>query len=93
MIGLVAQAGVAEIHLQVAVHREKSPGEVLRELAFAVLTQYGSQPLEVSEDSLEKTCDREALRRSADRVLSRLRLGKQSQGAKAINQFIKELRD
>jgi hypothetical protein len=57
----------------VAQQQSKSPGEILRKLAVAALTQEGR---------LEKT-----------RVLSRLRLGKQSQGAKAINQFIKELRE
>ena len=93
VVGVRLPQSIYERLLQLAEEQSKSPGEILRELAVAVLTQSDSQPLSVSEGRLEKTRDREALLRSADRVLEKLRLGKQSQGAKAINQFIKELRD
>lgn len=84
VVGVRLPQSIYERLLQLAEEQSKSPGEVLRELVVTVLTQDRSQPEEVSEDSLEKT---------RDSVLSRLRLGKQSQGAKAINQFIKELRE
>jgi predicted DNA-binding protein len=81
VVGVRLPQSIYERLQQLAEEQSKSPGEILRELAQAVLTQSDSQPLSVSEGRLEKT---------RDTVLSKLRLGKQSQGAKAINQFIKE---
>ena len=82
VVGLRLPQSIYECLQQLALQQSKSPGEILRELAVTVLTQEGSQSEKVSEKNLEKI---------RDNVLSKLRLGKQSQGAKAINQFIKEL--
>ena len=84
VVGIRLPQSIDEHLQQLAQQQSKSPGEILRELAITVLTQSDNQPRRVPEDNLEKT---------RDRVLSKLKLGKQSQGAKAINQFIKELRE
>jgi hypothetical protein len=81
-VGVRLPQSIDERLRQLAQQQSKSPGEILRELAVTALTQPDIQPGRVPKDNLEKT---------RDRVLSKLRLGKQSQGAKAINQFIKEL--
>jgi predicted DNA-binding protein len=84
VVGIRLPQSIYERLQQLASQQSKSPGEILRELAIAVLTQEDSQPQNISEDTLKQI---------RDTVLSKLRLGKQSQGAKAINQFIKELRE
>lgn len=84
VVGVRLQESVYERLLDLAQEQDKSPGEILRELAIAALTQKDSQSGQLSEDTLKQI---------RDTVLSKLKLGKQSQGAKAINQFIKELRD
>lgn len=84
VVGVRLPQSIYERLQQLAEQQSKSPGEILRELAVTVLTQSDSQPQNISEDTLKQI---------RDTVLSKLRLGKQSQGAKAINQFIKELRE
>jgi predicted DNA-binding protein len=84
VVGVRLPQSIYERLQQLALQQSKSPGEILRELAIAVLTQSKSQPQNISEDTLKQI---------RDTVLSKLKLGKQSQGAKAINQFIKELRE
>lgn len=84
IVGVRLPKSIYERLLELASQQSKSPGEILRELAVTVLTQSDSQPQNISEDTLKQI---------RDTVLSKLKLGKQSQGAKAINQFIKELRE
>jgi predicted DNA-binding protein len=95
VVGVRLPQSIYERLQQLASEQSQSPGEVLRELAVAALTQSHSQPSGVSEGRLEKTRDSEALLRSADRVLKRLKLGKQASGykaaVKALNMMISEL--
>jgi hypothetical protein len=86
VVGVRLQESIYERLLQLAQEQSKSPGEILRELATAALTQSQSQPGGVSEGRLEKT---------RDRVLKRLKLGKQAPGykaaVKALDMMIDEL--
>jgi predicted DNA-binding protein len=83
VVGVRLPQSIYERLQQLAQEQSKSSGEILRELAVTALTQSKSQPQYISEDTLKQI---------RDTVLEKLRLGKQSQGAKAINEFIKELR-
>jgi len=95
VVGVRLPQSIYERLLQLALQQSKSPGEVLRGLAVTALTQSKSQHRGVSEGRLEKTRDSEALLRSTDRVLKRLKLGKQASGykaaVKALNMMIEEL--
>jgi len=86
VVGVRLPQSIYERLQQLAEQQSKSPGEVLRGLAVAALTQSHSQPSGVSEGRLEKT---------RDRVLSKLKLGKQAPGykaaVKALNMLIDEL--
>jgi|GEM_PF-1402096 len=84
VVGVRLPESIYERLLQLTEQQSKSPGEILKELTVTALTQ-SSQPGRVSEN-LEKT---------RDRVLLRLKLGKQASGykaaVKALNMMIDEL--
>ena len=84
IVGVRLPESIYERLLELASQQSKSPGEILRGLTVTALTQ-SRQPGRVSED-LEKT---------RDRVLKRLKLGKQAPGykaaVKALDMMIDEL--
>jgi len=86
VVGVRLPQSIYERLQQLASEQSQSPGEVLRGLAVAALTQSKSQLSGVSEGRLE---------RMRDRVLLRLKLGKQASGykaaVKALNMMIDEL--
>ena len=78
-----------KLHEQLQIAREELQKRVSNSLAQSPV------PLSTSVDTpvdMNSTRDSEALRRSADRVLAKLKVGRQSTAGKAIDAFIKELR-